>query len=313
MLWVQSCFLALPFFGDSHSALGGREPRRTPSVVYTIDGLPVTVYEKDVSNPILLHIPGNGGWNYLSEEMAGNLGMLDIFTLATYQMRGMQPGSTPPTTWDAHVQDVISITRYLMRRYKAETICVMGYSTGTYVANEAANALPRYYRAVVDMGLIPDLSTDKSQKVLTQKYQENLHMPSWLSKVVKYVDYTPLYIQLGTANELKQNGDISRLFSTPMRYLGPTDLAESGAFSKSMASLPLPDIHLDALRLQCPLHIIQGDRDTMGLQEVIAEQVDAIRAPSKTIHWIRGAGHTPHVTHMEEVRAALREVRRSLS
>ena len=276
--------------------------------VFTVDSLPITVYESNLSRPLLLNVPGNGGWNYLSEELATKLGLMSYFTLATYDMRGMPEGTEPPTSWDTHIDDLISIARFLRRQYGKKKICLLGYSTGTYVMNTAASFVPDMFELLIAMGLIPNLNDKKSKEIAQSNIWNNLHIPSWAMDVASYFGNTPFQIQVASANEMKENGNLHNVVSIPMRAYGPVEPTAYRRFSDCMSALSNPQIDLSQVDVRCPYHVIQGDRDTMGLHNVIEEQVRAIRAPSKHIHWIEGAGHVLHLTHTFDVARVIRSI-----
>ena len=219
---------------------------------FEVDGLPITVYDENASNPILVSVPGNGGWNYLSPKMSERLGLSKIFTVATYDMRGMAENTEPPTTWDAHVDDVLAITHALRRKYKRPKVCIVGYSTGTFVANTAVTLNPDSFSAVIAMGLLPDYSEEKAQRNMDDKLWENLYIPSWFTKAIRYADYSPWMIQMGSANEIKTNLGISTVLGTPMGDVAPSDPAGQLRLSKSMGAISMPPIRLDKVELKCP-------------------------------------------------------------
>lgn len=266
-----------------------------------VDDLPITIYDSNLSNPILLNVPGNGGWNYLSPKMGERLHLFDKFTVATYDMRGMPDDTTPPDSWETHVDDVIAITYALRRKYKVPKICILGYSTGTYVVLRAATIVPDAYRAVLTMGLIPNLKDEKASADLQESLWTNLRVPSWLSKAVGYVNYTPWLIQMGSANEMKANVGLQKMMSISVRDVGPIDPIGNSRMSNSMTALSMPDVDLKAVVLTCPLYIIQGDGDTMGLKSAVEEQSTWIRATEVNIFWVEGAGHMVHLTNTDDV------------
>jgi pimeloyl-ACP methyl ester carboxylesterase len=277
-----------------------------------VDDLPITVYDHNLTNPILLNVPGNGGWNYLTPKLGQRLGLFRLFTVATYEMRGMPDGTTPPDSWDVHVDDVLAITHALLRKYHVSSICILGYSTGTYVAMRAATEVPRSFRAVVTMGLLPNLKTDAAAARIEDSLWNNLFVPSWLSKAVSYADYTPWLIQMGSANEMKANIGLSTIMSIPPQDIGPIDPIGNSRLSQSMNALHMPDIHFEDVAIVCPLYVIQGDSDTMGVKSIIQSQIGALRATKVEFFWIEGAGHLLHLTHPEGVACAFSSLRGAL-
>ena len=277
-----------------------------------VDDLPVTIYDHNLSNPILLNVPGNGGWNYLSPKLGERLGLFRLFTVATYDMRGIPDGTTPPDSWDTHVDDVLAITHALLRKYGRSKVCLLGYSTGTYVATRAATQMPRSFQAVVTMGLLPNLKTDAAAAHLEESMWNNLYLPSWLTKAVSYADNTPWLIQMGSVNEMKTNLGMSNMLSIPPQDIGPIDPIGNSRLSKSMTALSMPVVHFEDVSLGCPLYAIQGRQDTMGVPELIEAQIGAMRAPKIEFFWVDGAGHLLHLTHPDDVALALVQVRSRL-
>ena len=249
----------------------------------------------------------------MSPKLGERLGLFKLFTVATYDMRGIPDETAPPDSWDAHVDDVLAISHALLRKYGKEKLCLLGYSTGTYVVTRAATQMPRSFQAVITMGLLPNLKTDAAAAHFEDSVWSNLHLPSWVTKAVAYVDYTPWLIQMGSANEMKANVGLSKMLTIPPQDVGPIDPIGNSRLSKSMTALSMPDIRFEDVDIACPLYAIQGRQDTMGVPELILDQVGAMRTPKVEFFWVEGAGHLLHLTHPDDVARAFATVRGRLS
>ena len=115
------------------------------------------------------------------------------------------------------------------------------------------------------------------------------------------MNYTPWLIQMGSANEMKANVGLQKMMSISVRDVGPIDPIGNSRMSNSMTALSMPDVDLGAVVLTCPLYIIQGDGDTMGLKSAVEEQSTWIRATEVKIFWVEGAGHLVHLTNTDDV------------
>ena len=277
--------------------------------VTTIQGLPVTVFTHNLSNPMLLSVPGNGGWNYMNEELADSLAILSGFTLATFDMRGIPDNTECPTQWETNIQDTISITEALLDKYQKKRLSLLGYSTGTYIATEAAAMVPDLYAAVIAMALIP--TQNKRVDTFTkQRLWDNYRIPGWVGDVIKYTDYQPLMVGLAVMNEkiaVEITDDIA------LQGTMPNDDAVFKKMAACLSAIAFPLVNLEQIHLECPLHVIQGRKDTMGANEVIAEQVAAMQAPSKNIHWVKNAGHVLHLTNPDEVHDIFTAIRLTIN
>jgi pimeloyl-ACP methyl ester carboxylesterase len=257
--------------------------------------------------PILLSIPGNGGWNYLSVSLAKRLGLTRHYRVAVYDMRGIgDTDEPPPSTWSVHIQDAIHLARGLVRDNGVSQITLLGYSTGTYVALETAHAAPELFDRVVLMGLIPNNDADVDA-VRKQNMWNALWMPGWMVDLASSFKSDPLTVQLATMTELSTNGGMIDLLRN-REDVTPSDTRTQNQLSSAMSAIEMPDIRLEHIVLRCPLYVIQGSKDTMGVASVIPSTVDRIRAPRKRVFWIEGAGHLLHVTHTAQVRERLDEV-----
>lgn len=275
-------------------------------------------YEGDSPDayPLLLNLAGNGGWNYMSDDVAARLCVSPAFAVATYNMRGTGAETTAelPTEWETHIDDAVRVASALLRKYGRQQLVLMGYSTGTYVALEAAMRLPAdALRAVVVMGLLPN-TDDASAELMKEKLWQNAYIPAWVSTAVRSLNFSPLDVQLAMVNEMRQNGGMGTLLTDPnaMKTMSPTDVTTQMQVGMAMAKLPFPDIHNERVRLHCPLYVVQGSSDTMGAAELVPAAVASMAAPTKTVLWIDGAGHTPHISHPDKVCDAFGRIEREL-
>ena len=121
-----------------------------------------------------------------------------------------------------------------------------------------------------------------------------------------------MLIQMGSANEVKANVVIQGMLGIDARDVGPIDPIGNSRLSKSMTALAMPAVDLSEFDLACPLYIIQGDSDTMGIPSAIKEQISQLHAMEVKIYWVEGAGHLLHLTHSDDVARAFAAVRRQL-
>ena len=311
----SSCVWAvLALLGSASSASASVD-----NFVITSGDLHVRVsYEGDEPDPypLFVALAGNGGWSFMSQDVATRLGIAPAFAVATYNMRGTGDGTTAelPTEWETHIDDCVRVVTALLRKYKRKSLVLFGYSTGTYVALEAAMRLPPdALRAVVTMGLIPN-TDDSSMQLMQEKLWKNAFIPSWLSKAVRSLNYSPLDVQLAMVNEMSEVGGMGTLLTDPnaMKTMSPTDMPTQMQVGMAMSKLSFPEIHNERIRLHCPLYVIQGSKDTMGAAELIPATVESIVAPKKTVIWIEGAGHTPHISNPQDVYNAFQRIEREL-
>ncbi len=273
--------------------------------------LPYRVIQEAPNAPIMLSIPGNGGWNYMSRTLAAELGITNAYTLVTYDMRGIgDTDEEPPTEWETNVADGLDILRKLVAVYK-QPVVLLGYSTGTIVALRMATRAPRDVRYVITMGLLPDNDAATMEARKTSMW-DNMWLPGWAVDGLVSSASNRAVITLGGLNEMNANGGVlgnfKMLSSEGMGGVAPSDRPTQKQFGEAMKAIAPIEIHMNRIVLECPLYIIQGMKDTMGLAAAIPRAVETIRAPRKRIFWIKDAGHVPHLSSPQGVRDAIRTI-----
>lgn len=300
--------LVLLHVGEAMARAIPKLPSALEETKFVVDDIPVTVHalHDDKLRPIMLSVPGNGGWNYMSTELIMNLTLLDTFRVVTYDMRGIPSGTKGPSTWDAHIEDAIQIAEALRRRYE-QPVWVLGYSTGTYVVTQAATRAHGVFAAVIAMGLLPG-DDEETRLALRKEMWDNMWVPSWYVDLLDWVGNDQLSFQLHMTNELYVNG---MMLAVPQRLIGPVDDKRvQQRLMNSMKALGFPHVDLHEISIDCPLYVIQGVNDTMGLSSVTETQLGYADAPFKQLFWIQNAGHMAHLTQPKQVAAAFREIYR---
>lgn len=280
------------------------------ATVLDVGSLRVHVDDRNLSNPILLSIPGNGGWNYLSDGLARRIGLSSRFALATYDMRGLQDGTECPTTWDVHVSDAAAIVRALHEHY-GRAIAIFGFSTGTYVATRAATESGERVCGVIAMGMLVEMDESFDARMKEDMWN-NLKLAGVVFDAARYLDSNIVNMNLGMVNEVYANFGIRKVAQLVSTDVAPDDTSKLARLAKAMMTIAAPKVDYARIRLHCPLHIIQGSSDTMGRADVLTMQLPRLSAPSKQVHWIPNAGHAPHITDPDLVASALGDIRNTL-
>ena len=169
--------------------------------------------------------------------------------------------------------------------------------------------VPHLYAAVITIGLIPT-QNERVGTLTKKRLWDNFGIPGWMGDVITYIGYQPLAVVLGALNEKNSYGPLD---ADTIAGLVPQTPEKLKIITKCLGLLDFPPIHVEDLRLECPLHVIHGSLDTMGAAEVIVEQLDAVQAPSKRIYWVEGAGHPLHLTHTAEAKQILRSIRGTIA
>lgn len=135
---------------------------------------------KDGNNPILLFIHGGPGVPEYFLNEAYQTDLENHFTVCWLESRGTGLSYTnnlngDDITTQQLVEDTISVTDYLISRFKKERIYLMGHSFGTFIGIKVANERPDLYYAYIGMAqAVGNVLGGAVSNTLTYEYMSNV-------------------------------------------------------------------------------------------------------------------------------------------
>jgi pimeloyl-ACP methyl ester carboxylesterase len=120
----------------------------------------ISIYGKDMDNPVLLYLHGGPGSASSLYDYAFTRKWADVYTVVTWDQRGCGKSydKLHPQTITAGImmQDGKAMTEFLRGYLQVDKITLLGHSWGSYFGANLALALPDYYDAFIGTGQFID-------------------------------------------------------------------------------------------------------------------------------------------------------------
>jgi pimeloyl-ACP methyl ester carboxylesterase len=331
-LKVLLMILALVVVAGSISAStrqGNLEKRIDESAYVTIGGIEqfVTIHGDDRSNPILLVVHGGPG-DVQSPFRTEYSGYEHDFTLVQWDQRGAgktfgrHKADTSNVTLALIVTDGVEVARYLTRHLQQKKIFVLGHSWGSVVGVKMVQSQPALFAAFIGSGQVGSWDRGvRYQKDFVRRNANEARNEEAVRTIDNIEHFDPANVQhFLTVSRLLRGylgkADADWLSSIRQRTERSTTSAEAEDIGAGMnlsgrALFPdqiREDLFATATRFQIPVYVIQGREDLFTPTPVAVEYFNAIRAPSKKLFIIEGAGHFALVTHQNDFLKILRQI-----
>lgn len=277
----------------------------------------------DVSNPLLLYVPGGPGepniWaaHHTMRELERH------FVCVNRDPRGagksLHPAPDPATmTIEQFVKDTITLIEMLLERFKRQKLLLIGHSWGSYLAMKVAVARPDLLFAVVGMGQEVDnrRGEDISYRYALKRARdaadrsaitalERLGGSDTYTSSGKFVERMLLF-RLGG---LMHTGSIRAVLAT-MLSAPEFSIAECIRYARNEGtgfSIPLMVDELVSLNLlkevtelAVPVFLFEGRYDYTAPSALAEEFYASLKAPYKRLVWFEESGHPVDVEEPEK-------------
>ncbi|WP_436530107.1 alpha/beta fold hydrolase [Actinoplanes sp. HUAS TT8] len=277
---------------------------------------------RDLTEPVLLFVPGAPGGSETGAMRAHLAGLESHFIVATLDRRGggasyaaLDPTST--MTPEQNVADILAVTDYLRSRFRRDRIVLLAHSGGSLLGALAAYRHPEKYSAYVGTGQAVDVEA---------------------SDQVFYDDILAWARRTGKADVVRT---LERQGRPPYRGFWPYEtfmLHENEAYAQRSAPLEIAgseytllekahtlnaimdswdalypreqaiDLRRDVTELKVPAYFIQGGNEMRGLSVLFTEWYAGLRAPAKQLVTIPGGGHRAMFEEPDRFTAALTDL-----
>lgn len=322
------------FNGRALAAQSRVEHRIDEATYVTLGGIEqfVTIHGDDRSKPVLLLVHGGPGDVQSPFRDVYSVYEHD-FTLVQWDQRGAgktfgrYKDKTPNVTLQQIVADGLELARYLTRHLQQKKIVVLGHSWGSVVGVEMVQKQPSLLAAFIGTGQVGSWDRGiRYQRDFVRRKAVDDGNEEAVTAIDKIEHFDPTNVQHFLTVNRFLRGDLGKADSEWLGSLRartaqsttPSEAADIGAgmnFSGRalFADEIREDLFATASRLRVPVYVIQGREDLFTPTPVAVEYFKAIRAPSKKLYVIEGAGHFALVTHQKDFLNILSEIRTRLA
>lgn len=270
----------------------------TTSVV-SIGGIEqfIGIKGKDASNPILLYLHGGPGAavSSHSDQVTGDLE--NHFVVVHWDQRGS--GKTLELNNDSGIpsmdimkQDAEEMFLHLLNRFDRKQLMLLGNSWGTILGFHLAQSYPDKVQSFIAVS--PIIHHTKSQQLtlatLKSHFAEKQNkkaLAQLKSVSIPIADAKQMLI-LHRWETVFNGGDFpDEQFEQYLNYFKEWEKQWMSLYNE-FYTLALAN---QISRIDCPLYILQGDKDLTTHHKVVASFFERIEAPKKELIWLENTGH----------------------
>lgn len=292
----------------------------------------ISIYGKDLNNPVLLFLhggPGGGlstiGWAVLNK-------IADVFTVVNWDQRNCGKSRDKaqddiPLTPELFMSDAVELTNYIRGRFGRDRITLCGISWGSYLGSNLALTHPELYDAWIPMSLLVDWrdneafmketalqladeTGDEKLRDAAERYDpdssstENGKLRGVLINSIfkeKLSDTDMSLAWAFFANPYCSAADVLKHF-TGAFY--PAKLLKGFFTSDGMKAMSLKG----RTEYKIPFYLIEGDHDSNCAYELAKRYYEDVKAPDKALYICEGGGHMSPMTRTEEFSAHIHDI-----
>ena len=287
----------------------------------------VLVRGKNIDAPLLIHVQQGPGLPMISEanEMEKKLHLENDFLVAYWDQRGCGKSFNKdirPETINLvqMADDVITCTKYLLKKYNKNKAVISGYSIGATVSLMAAAKDSSIFSAIFATGIDVDIpyanqyvldfamnkAVAKNDKNLVQKINELKSHPIVESK--RFQQRAKIVTNLGgikadsNYNELLLSSVKNILFS---RFYGVGGLVKTMKGMELCQNMLLPEFNDFNLfekvkKVSVPVHFIQGSLDAIAPPAKGKAYYEQLQAVDKSFTVFEKSAHMPQYDEPEK-------------
>jgi pimeloyl-ACP methyl ester carboxylesterase len=279
----------------------------------TINGAKQWIYIAGTSkdNPVLLWLDGGPGGSELG-PVRNYLGDLHRhFTVVCWDQRGT--GKTRASTRslfapkvETYVEDVIALSRYLIKEFGDKKIFLVGHSWGSIIGTMAAYRKPELFAAYIGVGQqVNSAENDgigwemvrsgakKAGEEAVVRHLDSIGLPPY----TKGNDYVYLFSRLYRYSpQAPMEGAFDSTWFFKARQHSLIDKIRVGiglyeGVQKVYPQLADLDFERDYTLFRCPIYIVAGRYDLTCVSTIAARWYERIQAPTKGFEWFELSGH----------------------
>ncbi len=127
----------------------------------------ISIYGKDINNPVLLYLHGGPGTSTSAYDYAFTRKWADVYTVVTWDQRNCgksyeKSQNDTELTYGLMMSDGLAMTEYLIDYFDKEKITILGHSWGTYLGCNLVLAHPEYYDCYIGTGQMVDMDQNEA-------------------------------------------------------------------------------------------------------------------------------------------------------
>ncbi len=291
----------------------------------------ISIYGKDINNPVILYLHGGPGSATSPYEYAFTRKWADIYTVVTWDQRNCGKSYNPSQnnidlTYDLFMQDGLEMTQFILSYLKKEKITLLGHSWGTYLGANLALAYPQYYDFYIGTGQLEDFQEneaafkeaarqwvkgDADDKKLLQALDSDSCSEEYLlarQDIMKKYGYD-IFAQ-GQDYNLAAAVFFNPYYSIPdiFAYLNFFKTGFS-VYTRFINSVEFEKFSLKGkTEYKIPYYNINGDKDYQTNYILAQKYFDEIQAPRKKMFIMKDATHGLLESRSEEFSKILHEI-----
>jgi pimeloyl-ACP methyl ester carboxylesterase len=263
----------------------------------------ISIKGKNIDNPILLYLHGGPGAAVSSHSDKVTQQLEAHFVVVHWDQRGSgktkvlnQDIFTP--SMDMMKQDAEEMLSHLLKRFERKQLILLGNSWGTILGFHLAQTYPDKVQSLIAVS--PIINHYESQQLTLTAL--NTHFNKTQNRKA-LVQLDSVRIPISNAKQML----ILHRWETVFNGSNfPDDQFEQYLnYFKEWEKLWMPlynefytlDLTTQTAQVECPLFIIQGEKDLTTHYEVVQAFFEKIEAPEKELLWLENTGHNIPSTH----------------
>ena len=274
--------------------------------------------EQDKNAPVILYLHGGpGSPEYPIFQSQLQFPYLCDFNVCYYDHRGcgLSFNNTDQLSLDILIEDVLTITKYLIEKYNTEKITLIAHSFGTYTGIKAVQSYPKLYSAYVGISQITHVRESERRIHLDLlqicKEKKDVNGESLLEKNMDGMQNLSMHYmknvkgrllnqyQLGlTRKPLPTYFMVQKILSFPLySFKNKVDYCK-GLIHSSKSLFPVTkEINLfqNSCDFQIPMYFIHGIYDYQISLSLVKEYFKQIQSPKKGLIIFEDSAHSPNI------------------
>jgi len=340
-IWLGLSFLiCLVLFGTTPPANAQASHQDDSSIEYSgyieLGGIDqwITIRSSSADNPILLVVHGGPG-DPLSPFAQQFEAYEDDFTVVQWDQRGAghtyekNGAKTPDANLAQVARDGVELAEYLIERFDARKIMVLGHSWGSVVAMKMVQLRPDVFSAYVGTGQVSSAEAMREAQTAfvravaevrgDKQLVENLSVIATLDGSDPDAVYANLPVLLSFNRAMRSHlnpSDTIWLDGLQRRLQNVLSKDEIEKFNEGMNfsggaylnDTLAEDLFTTATEVNVPVYVIQGQDDLFTPTAPAVKWFEQVKAPDKKLWIIENAGHFALLTHQDRMLDALRAI-----
>jgi pimeloyl-ACP methyl ester carboxylesterase len=287
----------------------------------------VLIRGKNIDAPLLIHVQAGPGLPMISEanEMEKHLHLEDKFLVAYWDQRGCGKSFSKDILPEninltQMADDIISCTKYLLKKYNKSNAVIIGYSIGATTSLMAAAKESSIFSSIFVAGIDLDIAYANqyaldfamnkavagNNKKLIQKINELKSRP--IVETKRFQHRAEILTNLGG---IKAGSNYNRLLLSTVKNILFSRYYGIGGLTKTMKGMAfcqnalIPELNNFNLfkrvtKVSVPVHFIQGTLDGIAPPAKGKEYYDQLQAVNKSFTVFEKSAHMPQYEESEK-------------